>query len=70
MTNKDQTLWDRLENEQNKVNKLERQLERGINNRNGIVQELYKRGKSAILIGRYIGVSRQTIHKVVKEREE
>jgi hypothetical protein len=70
MTNKDQTLWDRLENEQNKVKKLERQLERGINNRNGIVQELYKRGKSAILIGRYIGVSRQTIHKVVKEREE
>ncbi len=69
MTNKDQTLWDRLENEQNKVKKLERQLERGINNRNGIVQELYKRGKSAILIGRYIGVSRQTIHKVVKERE-
>ena len=69
MTNKDQTLWDRLENEQNKVKKLERQLEGGINNRNGIVQELYKRGKSAILIGRYIGVSRQTIHKVVKERE-
>ena len=69
MTNKDQTLWDRLENEQNKVKKLERQLERGINNRNGIVQELYKRGKSAILIGRYIGVSRQTIHKIVKERE-
>jgi len=69
MTNKEQTLWDRLENEQNKVKKLERQLERGINNRNGIVQELYKRGKSAILIGRYIGVSRQTIHKVVKERE-
>ena len=69
MTNKDHTLWDRLENEQNKVKKLERQLERGINNRNGIVQELYKRGKSAILIGRYIGVSRQTIHKVVKERE-
>jgi len=69
MTNKDQTLWDRLENEQNKVKKLERQLERGINNRNEIVQELYKRGKSAILIGRYIGVSRQTIHKVVKERE-
>ena len=69
MTNKDQTLWDRLENEQNKVKKLERQLERGINNRNVIVQELYKRGKSAILIGRYIGVSRQTIHKVVKERE-
>ncbi len=69
MTNKEQTLWDRLENEQNKVKKLERQLERGINNRNEIVQELYKRGKSAILIGRYIGVSRQTIHKVVKERE-
>ena len=69
MTNKEQTLWDRLENEQNKVKKLERQLERGINTRNGIVQELYKRGKSAILIGRYIGVSRQTIHKVVKERE-
>ena len=69
MTNKEQTLWDRLENEQNKVKKLERHLERGINNRNEIVQELYKRGKSAILIGRYIGVSRQTIHKVVKERE-
>tara|TARA_R100000458_G_scaffold51085_1_gene51633 strand:+ start:432 stop:644 length:213 start_codon:yes stop_codon:yes gene_type:complete len=69
MTNKEQTLWDRLENEQNKVKKLERQLERCINNRNEIVQELYKRGKSAILIGRYIGVSRQTIHKVVKERE-
>ena len=69
MTNKEQTLWDRLENEQNKVKKLERQLERGINNRNEIVQELYKRGKSAILIGRYIVVSRQTIHKVVKERE-
>jgi len=71
MVTKEETLWDHLLTEQKEVRKLETQMERSISKRNKIVKELYANGngKSCIVIGRIINVSRQTIHKIVKERE-
>jgi len=70
MVTKEETLWDHLLTEQKEVRKLETQMERSLSKRNKIVKELYANGKSCIVIGRIINVSRQTIHKIVKEREE
>jgi len=63
---KEELLWGNLIDTLNELKEVEDKQNKLVNKRNKTIKSLYKYGKSATLISEISSLSRQTVHKVVK----